>query len=37
VVIGRRVRDGESPEVDTEKAAINPDAIEPDWDFIYNY
>ena len=35
IVIGRRVRDGESPEVDTSKAKINPDAIEPDLDFIY--
>ncbi|MDR0987006.1 MAG: class B sortase [Ruminococcus sp.] len=35
VVVGRRVREGESPEVDTSKAAINPDAIEPDLDFIY--
>jgi sortase B len=37
VVVGRRVREGESAEVDTSKAAINPDAIEPDWDYIYNY
>ena len=36
VVIGRRVRDGESPEVDTSQAKLNPDAKEPDWDFIYN-
>jgi SrtB family sortase len=37
VVIGRRLRDGESAEVDTSKAVLNTDAIEPDWDFIYNY
>jgi SrtB family sortase len=37
VVIGRRLRDGESAEVDTSKAVINTDAIEPDWDFIYKY
>ncbi len=36
VVIGRKVRDGESPEVDTSKAALNPDAKEPDWNYIYN-
>ena len=36
VVIGRRVRDGESPEVDTSKASINEDAKEPDINFIYN-
>lgn len=36
VVIGRRVRDGESPEVDTSVAALNPDAKEPDWNYIYN-
>lgn len=36
VVIGRRVRDGESPEVDTSLAALNPDAKEPDWNYIYN-
>lgn len=35
VVIGRRVRDGESPEVDTSAAQLNPDAKEPDWNFIY--
>ncbi|MDR0903434.1 MAG: class B sortase [Ruminococcus sp.] len=35
VVIGRRLREGESPDVDTTKAAINPDAIEPDLDYIY--
>jgi SrtB family sortase len=36
VIIGRQVRDGESAEVDTSKAELNPDAIEPDWAFIYN-
>lgn len=36
VVIGRRVRDGESTEVDTSKAVLNEDAIEPDYNFIYN-
>lgn len=36
VVIGRRVRDGESPEVDTSLAEINEDMLEPDYNFIYN-
>lgn len=36
VVIGRRVRDGESPEVDTSKAKLNENAKEPDLNFIYN-
>ena len=36
VVIGRRVRDGESPEVDTSLAKLNPDAKEPDWNYIYS-
>ncbi len=36
VVIGRRVRDGESPEVDTSKAEINEDMLEPDYDYIYS-
>lgn len=35
VVIGRRVRDGESPEVDTSKAEINEDMLEPDYGYIY--
>lgn len=35
VVIGRRVRDGESPEVDTSLAEINMDMLEPDYSFIY--
>lgn len=35
IVIGRKVRDGESPEVDTSLAKLNPDAKEPDWNFIY--
>ena len=36
VVIGRRVRDGESPEVDTSLAEINTDMLEPDYSFIYS-
>lgn len=36
VVIGRRVRDGESPEVDISLAEINTDMLEPDYDFIYS-
>ncbi|MGN0690898.1 MAG: class B sortase [Oscillospiraceae bacterium] len=36
IVIGRRVRDGESPEVDTSLAQLNPNVKEPDWNFIYN-
>lgn len=36
VVIGRRVRDGESAEVDTSLASVNYDAKEPDYSFIYN-
>lgn len=36
VVIGRRVRDGESPEVDVSLAEINTDMREPDYSFIYN-
>lgn len=36
IVVGRRVRDGESPEVDTSKAALNPDVKEPDWSYIYS-
>lgn len=36
VVIGRRVRDGESPEVDVSKAAINEDMLEPDYNYIYS-
>lgn len=36
VVIGRRVRDGESPEVDTSKAEINEDMLEPDYNYIYS-
>lgn len=36
VVIGRRVRDGESPEVDTSLAMLNPDVKEPDWNYIYS-
>jgi len=36
VVIGRRVRDGESPEVNVSLAEINTDMLEPDYNFIYN-
>lgn len=36
VVIGRRVRDGESLEVDVSKAAINEDMLEPDYSYIYS-
>lgn len=36
VVIGRRVRDGESTEVDTTLASVNYEAKEPDYSFIYN-
>lgn len=36
VVIGRRVRDGESAEVDTTLASVNYEAKEPDYSFIYN-
>lgn len=36
VVIGRRVRDGESPEVDTSGAEINEDMLEPDYEYIYS-
>ena len=35
IVIGRKVRDGESPEVDTSLAKLNPDAKAPDWNLIY--
>lgn len=36
VVIGRRVRDGESPEVNVSLAEINTDMLEPDYNFIYS-
>lgn len=36
VVIGRRVRDGESPEVDVSKSEINEDMLEPDYSYIYS-
>lgn len=36
VVIGRRVREGEDPNVDTSLATLNEDAIEPDLDYIYS-
>ncbi len=35
VVIARRTRDGESPEVDTSRAELNMDMLEPDYNFIY--
>ena len=35
LVIGRRVREGEDPYVDTSLARLNPDAVEPDWNYIY--
>lgn len=35
IVIGRRVRDNESSEVDTSKAVLNADVIEPDLNYIY--
>ena len=35
IVIGRRVRDGESTEVDTSAAVLNPNVKEPDLNFIY--
>ena len=36
VVIGRKVRDGESSKVDTSKSELNTDAKEPDLNFIYS-
>lgn len=35
IIIGRRVRDGESAEVDTSKAVLNEDVVEPDLNYIY--
>lgn len=35
VIVARKVRDGESPEVNVENAVRNPDAQDPDWDTIY--
>ncbi|MBQ5330069.1 MAG: class B sortase [Oscillospiraceae bacterium] len=35
IVVGRRVRQDESEEVDTSAAKLNPDAKEPDWSYIY--
>ncbi len=35
VIIARRTRDGESPEVDTSLAELNMDMLEPDYNFIY--
>lgn len=36
VVIGRRVRDGESAEVNVSLAEINTDMLEPDYSYIYS-
>ncbi len=36
VVVGRRVREGEDPDVDTSKAVLNTDATEPDLNYIYS-
>lgn len=36
IVVGRRVREGEDPSVDTSLASLNTDAIEPDWNYIYS-
>lgn len=35
VVIGRRIREGEDPDVNTENVSFNHEALEPDWDTIY--
>lgn len=35
VVVARKVRKGEDPNVDTSLASINKNAKEPDWDVIY--
>lgn len=35
VVVARKVRSGESAQVDTSVAAVNKNAKEPDWDTIY--
>lgn len=35
VVIGRKVRDGESAEVDTTNVTYNKNALQPDYDYIY--
>ena len=36
VVVCRKVRDGESPVVDTASASINTGALEPDYSYIYS-
>ncbi|MCL2053228.1 MAG: class B sortase [Oscillospiraceae bacterium] len=36
VVVGRRVRDGEDPTVDTSLASINENAVEPDYNYIWS-
>ncbi len=36
IVVGRRVREGEDPDVDTSLATLNKDAVEPDWNYIYS-
>lgn len=35
IVIGRKVREGESSFVDVEKAYTNNDALDPDWNLIF--
>ena len=35
LIIGRRVRQDEDPDVDTSLAELNPDPKEPDLDYIY--
>lgn len=35
IVIGRKVREGESSFVDVEKAVTNEDALDPDWNLIF--
>lgn len=36
VLIGRKVRPGESPDVDISSIKLNPNAHEPNWNAIYN-
>lgn len=36
VVVCRKIRDGESPAVDTAGASVNTDAVEPDYNYIYS-
>jgi hypothetical protein len=35
IVIGRKVREGESTEVDTSASQLNADVKEPDWNYIW--